>query len=759
MVPMYGIIYSGVPHRGSVGCFVRWITVTTLVMYGMLAPQSSSAQGVAEVQLAPVTITLGIGERRELLASAYDARGDNITTAQFSWTTSNPEVVWIEEDAGIPGIAVLIGAAPGLATVQARIGNYHASAAVQVTQSPGGRQEGRSGPATVLQIEPGSVFLLPSEGIQLSPVFLKDDGSPAARTPVMWKSLRSDVATVTAEGAVVGVSPGQGVIEASTPQGLLARVTVQVAQTEFAFGDPVLTLSPGQRDTIRTTVPEQNDRLLSPRRLVWRSTNSAVVQVSPIGLVTGIRAGSAQIVVSGFGQESRLPVVVHRPVEILEVAPKASAGTIGVPLGGSRTFTVRALADDDTPVTEAPLIWSISDTTVASLDIETGRVTGKAMGRADLTVKAPGEGLQVTWGLDVVSGGLALDAPAIAIGLSDETTLKASFLDDTGAPVSDAAGLEWISMDNSVVQVDDDGRVSPVSLGYASVIAATPWGAADTAMVYVLGDILVTSTRVGTADLFTFDRSKPGIFHRITDLPGSELSGVFSPDGTKIAFISDAGSSLDIYVADANGANAAPVASTPAQEGSPAWTPDGTRLVYESDEGGTIQIWIMDLDGTNKRQLTAGNAPNIQPTVSPDGTTIAFTSTRSGNYDIYLMNLDGSDQRYFTNSTANETQPEWAGNEAIVYIAEARSKKNTTRVVTRMELGRQTSVLTPEALAVSDFAISPAGDMLAVVVSAEGSRGRVERRLYLIPVTAAGMPIEVPRATDTDQLVTPSFRR
>jgi uncharacterized protein YjdB len=737
-------------------CPVRSSISLTLVVLSFLMPERSAGQQVAEVQVAPMTVTLGVGERKELLASAYDARGDNIASASFVWVSSSPAIVRVEDDPSMPGIAVLIGIAPGVANIEARVGNRRASAAVQVKSAGAMGQPGGTGVASVLQIEPGSVFLLPSEDVQLQARFLKDDGTLAAPIAITWRSLRPDIATITRDGVVVGVSVGQGVLEAAAASGLLARVTVQVAQAPFGFRSEILAVSPGQSDTVEVVVPDQNNRPVSSRRLIWRSTNDAVARISPIGVVTGVTGGDAEIVATGFGQEGRVRVTVHRPVEILEVTPPVSDGPVAVPLGGSIKFTATALAEDETPVPEAPLTWVQPDTSIAAFDAVTGALRGNALGETELKVRAPGEGLEAAWSINVIAGGLVIRPSAVTLGRSDRVSLEALFTDETGAPVSAATGLTWTSSAPTVVVVDENGTLQPAGFGMAQVAVATPWGVVDTATVYVHGRILVTSTRDGQADVYSFDPDDASNFYRVTDQAGNQGNAVFSPDGTRIAFVSDQGGNLDLYVMNADGSDHRQITTTLSLEGSPDWTPDGQQLVYESDASGAVQLWIVNADGSNPRQLTDGDSFSMQPAVSPDGGTVAFTSSRDGGYDIYLMNLDGSDQRNFTAMEGSETLPAWVGDSAIAYIAETGRRRDRRRVVAQMSFSRAVVELSPPDLFVTDFAVS--GGLLAAIVSAEGPQG-LESRMYLMPLVEGGTPTEVPRVGPSEQLFAPSFRR
>ena len=94
---------------------------------------------------------------------------------------------------------------------------------------------------------------------------------------------------------------------------------------------------------------------------------------------------------------------MHRPVAMLVARPRA-ATEITVSVSGTARFQVEALAADNTPVPEAPIRWSLSDTAVASFDPATGMLLGRSPGRTLLTARAPGHGLSVVWTVTVTEG-------------------------------------------------------------------------------------------------------------------------------------------------------------------------------------------------------------------------------------------------------------------------------------------------------------------------------------------------------------------
>jgi Tol biopolymer transport system component len=154
---------------------------------------------------------------------------------------------------------------------------------------------------------------------------------------------------------------------------------------------------------------------------------------------------------------------------------------------------------------------------------------------------------------------------------------------------------------------------------------------------------------------------------QITHLGAQALFPDFSPDGGTIVFSSPVPGSPalappEIWAIDSDGAGP-PIRLTnsPGMDGLPVYSPDGTKIAFVSARSGVPQVWAMDADGGNPVQLTFDPAPKGQlPDWSPDGTKIAYQSTAAGNGDIYVMNADGSNQAQLTNTPENEFGTAWS---------------------------------------------------------------------------------------------------
>jgi Tol biopolymer transport system component len=143
----------------------------------------------------------------------------------------------------------------------------------------------------------------------------------------------------------------------------------------------------------------------------------------------------------------------------------------------------------------------------------------------------------------------------------------------------------------------------------------------------------------------------------------------WSPDGTKIAFVSNRDGDDEIYVMNADGTGVIQLTDSPGVDTDPSWSPDGRQIAFVSERAGvqgdtgasTAEVWLMYADGTEQTQLTWNQTADADPAFSPDGTRIAFARfIGQSGFEIWVMDVDGRHAVRLTTAPGDDEQPTWS---------------------------------------------------------------------------------------------------
>ena len=164
-----------------------------------------------------------------------------------------------------------------------------------------------------------------------------------------------------------------------------------------------------------------------------------------------------------------------------------------------------------------------------------------------------------------------------------------------------------------------------------------------------------------------------GVRENPTKRVGSNFLPVFSPDGARMAFMSNRDGNPEIYVMNVDGTAVRRITNHPAGDSSPTWSPTGSQIAFTSDRSGTPQIYIVGADGLNLRRLTNESYAD-RPTWSPAPfNEIAFSARTGGGFDIKIYDLASGMTRQITFGEGTNESPAYAPNGKHLAFASTRA--------------------------------------------------------------------------------------
>ncbi len=138
----------------------------------------------------------------------------------------------------------------------------------------------------------------------------------------------------------------------------------------------------------------------------------------------------------------------------------------------------------------------------------------------------------------------------------------------------------------------------------------------------------------------------------------------WSPDGSRIAYVSNASGSFDLMVMNADGTGKHLLAHSDGWDyNQPRWSPDGSQFVVRrcNNSYGYCDLDTMRSDGTGRHILVGSHVDNGDPSWSPNGSQIAFYSNRAGLLSaVWVVNSSGGGLHRLTRPAIEGCFPSWS---------------------------------------------------------------------------------------------------
>ena len=408
---------------------------------------------------AASSLAAGTGEQLAAVGTYSDTSTQNLTS-QVTWQSSDSTTATVSVSGLLTTVKV------GSVTITATLGTVSGGMPVTVTAAA----------LSTIKVTP-SVFSIASGQVkQLTAQGVYSDGSTQNITAqVTWSSGAAGVATVGPAGLVTGASAGPAIITAtsgSTNGTASATVTAAVLNS--------ITVTPsGNSVAIGQTQAFDASGLFSDGSstdmtdsVAWSSSATNIATINSTGLATGVATGSTQIGATSATVTGSAPLAVTAAVlTAIDISPDGET----IPIGGQYQLTVTGTYSDNSTQQLTNVSWSSSNPALASIDPNTGVVTGVANSNNNpITITATSGAFTDTTTVYVTAAvmeSLQLTPATISIasGTTQQFAVSAIYSDGSSQPLT--AGLQWTSSPSVIAGVSATGLANGIAPGQATITA------------------------------------------------------------------------------------------------------------------------------------------------------------------------------------------------------------------------------------------------------------------------------------------------
>lgn len=330
----------------------------------------------------------------------------------------------------------------------------------------------------------------------------------SAEVDLVWTSSDKTVASVSDNGDVTGVTPGEAVITVKAGESsATCKVTVKaIPVQEVTLDQTSATMTVGDKLVLKATVlPSEAEAVVS-----WKSLNEQVATVDPKGEVTAVEPGSATIVAEAGGKVAQCKITVEPVIINVESVKLVSYADVLIE-GEEFQFEASVLPED---ATDKTVVWSSSNKEVLTIDsagkakaVEAGTVTVKVTsndgGKTDECVVIVEEPLIPVTGVVINESS---DNIVLVKGESKTFTATVNPSDATDKTIT------WSVSDDTILSVDQNGKVTALAGGSAKVVVTTKDGGkkaeCSITVIVPVESVEITSAPEGLkmteGDTFTF---------------------------------------------------------------------------------------------------------------------------------------------------------------------------------------------------------------------------------------------------------------
>lgn len=426
---------------------------------------------VTSVALDETTKTMYVGQSARL---SYVLLPTNASKNSVIWTSTNTSVATVDATGRVTAKAV--------GTTVIMLKTIDGSKSVYCTINVRQVASGVKFDVSELTLEAGQYHYI---NAQLIPANSTDNG-------LLWESSDTKVATVDDKGKVIAKEAGTAIIMARTESGGMSYCKLTVIQPVESllmnFSEKTIYVG----DDFELTVSITPTKATKPE-VTWKSSNTKIATVSDKGVVKGLAGGTAVITSTTIdgGHTATCVVTVREKITNLRLNYESYR------LGLGKSVILIATAANET-ATNQKITWVSSNEKVATVN-KNGKVTGLKYGFATITAYAQdGSGAEAICEIEVVKPvtRISISHGYLSMLVGEGRELKATL-----EPITATYNkVNWVTSDDSVALVDEDGFVTALKAGTATITAQAADNSGKKATCYITVSERIPSTGITVMD-------------------------------------------------------------------------------------------------------------------------------------------------------------------------------------------------------------------------------------------------------------------
>lgn len=475
------------------------------------------------------------------------------------------------------------------------------------------------------------------------------------KTALVWYTSDKSVLKAGTDGTVTGVAAGTATVTccAKDDERIFAAVQIEVRMPAQSIGLDHSTMSlligaderTARGQLVCTIGPED----AYDKGVVWSSSDESVVTVDENGALQAVSMGKATITASAADETltktASCAVTVSRSVDSLALDRHSEM----LNMGSTLQLTAEVLPEE---ATDRTVRWTSSDPAIATVSAK-GLVTGKKGGLVTITAEAAdGSGVKDACEVQVISAvkSLTLSHKTAELVLgSDEQAAQLRLVSTVAPDHAYYQAVTWLSSDESVAKVDENGLVQAVGDGKATITAQTtdPSSTASATCEITVGQAVkrilldapsATVAKGKTLRLAASVLPESALNQNVTWTSSNEKILTVSTSGVVTA---KAVGTANVICTAADGSGVSTSCAVTVIQAVTGVSAKQSRLVIFADKSGSVEMKVSPSNATDKT-LTWSSADSSIAAVNEQG---IVTGKRAGSTTITATAADGSGRK------------------------------------------------------------------------------------------------------------------